>query len=137
MSFDRMDGAVAPRIIENVPQRLAVGVHNAGLGWVEVRTNSAAGQVSATLASGSAETHSAISGQLAPMREYLASEHVHVDTLTSERFSPSSGGHHNSSDGQSRDGDGRQTETVKSEIFSGVPSMDMDTEMLSYINVRV
>jgi hypothetical protein len=136
-SFDRMDGAVAPQIIENAPQRLAVGVHNAGLGWVEIRTTSAAGQVSATLATGSAETHNAISAQLAPMREYLASEHVHVNTLASERFSPSSGGHDSSPEDQSRKGDGRPAGTVETEISSGGSSMDVDTEMLSYINVRV
>jgi hypothetical protein len=136
-TFDRMDAAAVPKVIESAPQRLAVGVHNAGLGWVEIRTNSAAGQVSATLASGSAETHSAISAQLPTMRENLASEHVHIDTLASERFSPSSGSHHSSSEDQSRSGDGRQLGTVKSEIFLGASPVDVDTEMSSYINVRV
>jgi len=136
-TFDRMDAAAVPQVIENAPQRLVVGVHNAGLGWVEIRTNSVAGQVSATLACGSAETHSAISAQLPTMREHLASEHVHIDTLASERFSPSSGGRHNSSEEQSRNGGSPQARAVEPEISPGTSSMDVDTEMLSYINVRV
>jgi hypothetical protein len=136
-TFDRMDAAVEPQVIESAPQRLAVGVHNAGLGWVEIRTNGASGQVSATLVSGSAETHSAISAQLPPMQEYLASEHVHIDTLASERFSPSSGGGENSSRDQSQNGAGTQTKsTVQESSLLGFPT-EVDAEGLSYINVRV
>jgi hypothetical protein len=137
VTFDRMDEAPAPQIIESTPQRLAVGVHDAGLGWVEIRTNSAAGQVSATVASSSAETHSAISAQLPTMHEYLASEHVHIDTLASERFSPSSGGGENSSRDQSHNGAGTQAKSMEQEISSLAFPGEMETEELSYINVRV
>jgi hypothetical protein len=136
-TFDRMDGAPAPQVIESTPRRLAVGVHDAGLGWVEIRTNSAAGQVSATVASSSAETHSAISAQLPTMHEYLASEHVHVDTLVSERFSPSSSGGENSTRDQSQDGAANRAKSMKQESSALAFQSEVDAEGLSYINVRV
>jgi hypothetical protein len=136
-TFERMDAAVAPQVIESVPQRLAVGVHSAGLGWVEIRTNGASGQVSATLVSGSPETHSAISAQLPPMQEYLASEHVRIDTLSSERFSPSSGGGENSSGNQSQSGANTQEKSMEQGSSPLAFPGEVNAEGLSYINVRV
>jgi hypothetical protein len=134
-TFERMDSASAPQVIESAPQRLAVGVHSTGLGWVEIRTSSTAGQVSATLAS-SAESHNAISSQLPTMREYLAGQQVQVDTLTSERFSSSSGNgstpHQHSSNEYAQQAKGMERETAPT-----TTSIEVDTERLSYINVRV
>jgi hypothetical protein len=136
-TFDRMDSAAAPRVIESTPQRLIVGVHSAGLGWLEIHTNGTAGQVSATLATSSAASHDAISAQLPTVREYLAAEHVRVDSLAAERFSESPGGQGNTSGNQSRDGDARQPTTMGSGTAAEVPSTEVDSDRLSYISVRV
>lgn len=136
-TFERMDSAAAPRVIESAPQRLAVGVRSPGLGWVEIRTSNAAGQVSATLATGSVESHAAVTAQLPSMREYLAGEHIRIDQLASERFSPSSGGHGGSSGEQAQSSGSRATGTPESAISSGPTSADAELENLTYINVRV
>lgn len=132
-----MDSAAAPHIIESTPQRLTVGVRSTGLGWLEVHANNVAGQVSATVATSSTESHNAISAQLPTMREYLAGEHVRVDSLATERFPQSSGGQGSSSGNQSRNGDARQPRTMEPERSSGVSSEVVETEKLSYISVRV
>jgi hypothetical protein len=133
-TFERMDSAAAPQVIESTPQRLAVGVHSSGLGWVEIRTSNAAGQVSATLASSSAQSHNAISGQLPTMREYLAGQHVQIATLASERFSSSSG---DSSQNHSRSETAPPDKGMEGEKALSTTSFEVDTDSLSYINVRV
>jgi hypothetical protein len=140
-AFDRMDTAVAPHVIESTPHRLAVGVDNGGLGWVEIHTSSAAGHVTATLASGSAESHHSIAAQLPEVREFLAGEHVRVDSLASERFSASSGGREHSSGDQSGEsarssrGAEPDRQVRSAESLSGLA--ETDSEGLSYISVRV
>jgi hypothetical protein len=148
-AFERMDSGAAPQAIESTPQRLAVGVRSPGLGWVEIRTSNTAGQVSATVATGSAESHSAVSAQLPSVREFLAGEHVRIDTLASERFPASAGG---GGDGNSRGQSGNEArnearndngseggDSAKSEgeaIAARTSSATAEMESLSYINVR-
>jgi len=137
-AFERMDTAGAPHVIETRPQRLAVGVNNAGLGWVEIRaTAGAGGQVSATLASGSAESHSAIAAQLPAVREFLAGEHVHVGTLTSERFPASSSGQNGASGESRQEGGKRQSDAGEVDRPQRALPSEIDAEPLSYISVRV
>lgn len=149
-AFERMDSGATPQVIESTPQRLAVGVRSPGLGWVEVHASNAAGQVSAAVVAGSAESHGAVSAQLPSVREFLAGEHVRVDNLTSERFPASSGGGEGFSGGQSgheaRNQAGRESRDESGS--EGGPSLNnrgsastitagRETESLSYINVRV
>jgi len=136
-TFERMDSAPTPRVIESAPQRLDVGVHSGGLGWVEIHTSSAAGQISATLASGSVTTHGAISAQLSAVRDFLAGEHVRVDTLTSERFSQSSSGQQDSSSNDGGHGGGRGARSVEQERVVQVSTVDAERDEMSYISVRV
>ncbi len=136
-TFERMDSAAAPRVIESAPQRLDVGVHSGGLGWVEIHTSSAAGQISATLASGSATTHGAISAQLPAVRDFLAGEHVHVDSLASERFSQSSSGQQGSSSNDGGHGSERGARSAEQERVVRTSTADTERDELSYINVRV
>jgi hypothetical protein len=136
VTFERMDTAAAPHVIESTPHRLAVGVDNGGLGWVEIHTSSAAGHVSATLTSGSAESHHAIATQLPAVREFLAGEHVQVDTLASERFSASSGGQRGSS-GDQEGGGGRRAPSIEPNGQARPAAPETDSEELSYISVRV
>jgi hypothetical protein len=136
-TFERMDTAAAPHVIESTPHRLAVGVDNAGLGWVEIHTSNTAGHVSATVAAGSAESHREIATQLPAMREFLTGEHVRVDSLASERFSASPDGQKGSSRDDGGDGSGRTTQNLKPDEGAGSSSADMDWEGMSYISVRV
>jgi len=123
--------------MESTPHRLAVGVQSGGLGWVEIHASGAAGQVAATLATSSVESHSAIAAQLPSVREFLAGEHIHVDSLTSERFSQTAGGHDGSSS-QSGGSDGSQSaRSMERERLSQSLSVEGDGESLSYVNVRV
>ncbi|MGB9031613.1 MAG: hypothetical protein WCC27_15940 [Acidobacteriaceae bacterium] len=137
-SFERMDSAAAPQVIESSTRRLAVGVRNADLGWVEIRTSNAAGQVSATLATSSVESHNLVAAQLPLMREYLAGQQVRVDNLASEDFSASAGHREASSGNQPGDGGGsRDTKAPEQAIGPSPTIANGEPESLSYINVRV
>jgi len=136
--FDRMDSAAVPQTMESTPQRLSVGVQSPELGWVEVRTSRDAGQLSATLATGSVESHSALSTQLPSVRDYLAEHHVHVDTLGSERFSQPSGGGQEGFSGESHPGHSAQQRQFYEETSAPATSAsDADPDPVSYISVRV
>jgi flagellar hook-length control protein FliK len=133
-----MDSAAAPVVTESSPQRLAVGVRDAGLGWVEIRTHAAAGQVSAVLTATSSEAQAALTAHLPEVREYLAGQQVHLDQLSSERRSPGDG----ESSGREQGGNAGNAQNVTQEarkqssdaaMFGG----DANEESLSYINVRV
>jgi len=136
-AFERMDAAPAPQVLTSGPQRLAVGVRDAGLGWVEVRTHTAAGQISAVVATNSAEAHAAVSAQLPAMREYLAAQHVRVDTLGTQQFTSSSG-QEDSSRGNHR-GDRtvarEPSQSTGTDMQMAIPEAEEET--LSYISVRV
>jgi flagellar hook-length control protein FliK len=135
-----MDSAAPPQTIESSPQRLAVGVRTSELGWIEIRINNDAGQVSATVATNSADAHPALTGQLSSMREYLVGQNVHVDHLAWESFPASSDQREGSSGERSPDGGGTRGAKVPDQAISGgtgTASADADAESLSYINVRV
>lgn len=134
-AFDRMDAAPPPQVLTSSPQRLSVGVRDAGLGWVEVHTHAAAGQVSAVVGTSSAEAHAALSAQLPAMREYLAAQHVHVDTLGTQQFSPSAGQREHARDPRGEPARGEPAEPLRSGIER--ESADGEEETLSYISVRV
>lgn len=136
-AFERMDSAPGPQVLAGSPQRLAVGVRDAGLGWVEIRTHTAAGQVSAVVATGSSQAQSALSAQLPAMRDYLAEQHVHVDTLGAEQFSASSGERGNGTGRQSEDRGMRGALGQASAEPARVSAADSDEESLTYISVRV
>jgi flagellar hook-length control protein FliK len=91
-TFERMDGAAEPQVIERTPQRLAVGVRDPALGWVEIRTRAAGGQIGAVMATASPGAHQALAPALPAIRDYLASQQVRVDHLAAEFFSPSASG---------------------------------------------
>jgi hypothetical protein len=103
--FEKMDGSHTPQVVQSTPQRLAVAVHDPGLGWVEVRAHVTAGQVTAVVATASA-AHSAVVSDLPAIREYLTGQQVRVDHLASETFSSFSGGAEDSPAGRSGSGSG-------------------------------
>lgn len=135
-AFERLDSAAAPQTIASTPQRLAVGVHNAGLGWVEIHAHNAQGQVAATLAS-STESHNAVSAALPGIREYLSGEHIRVGHLTSEVFSPPSGNREGSSQDRAQSRSSHSAKTTDKETQPAGAPGETEVEALSYINVRV
>lgn len=131
-AFERMDGAAPPQLIESTPQRLAVGVRDPGLGWVEIRTHAAAGQVAATLAASGA-SHPVITGELPRLREYLDGQQVRVDHLASESFSTPDGDRRGNDSGHQ----GEARAARGSAAREPAPALGNEEEDLSYINVRV
>ena len=132
-----MDAAPAPRVLASNSQRLAVGVRDAGLGWVEVRTHTAAGQVSAVVATNSAEAHAAVSAELPAMREFLAAQHVRVDALGTQQFTSSSGQEDSSRENQSGDRGVAKEPSAHIGPDTQIVVPDAEEETLSYISVRV
>jgi flagellar hook-length control protein FliK len=136
-AFERMDSAAAPQVLESGPHQLAVGVRDAGLGWVEIRTHAAGGEIAAMLTASSTEAHAALSAQLPAMRDYLAAQHVHVDNLGSERFSSSSGNSDRSPQHDNGSRAGPDPAAGKPSIPPRTLSSEAYVENLSYISVRV
>ncbi|MGO8720112.1 MAG: hypothetical protein ACLQMO_12975 [Acidobacteriaceae bacterium] len=80
-------GAAGERgvLLHASPHQFAVGVTDPTLGWVEVRAERTAGQVTAALATSSAASHAALTSVLPSMASYLQEHHagvqqVHVET---------------------------------------------------------
>ncbi len=135
-TFEQLDSAPSPRLIEGSSQRLTVGVRTPGLGWVEIRTSNTGGRVAATLATGSSESHAAVAAQLPAIRQYLAGEHVRMDSLSSEAFSPSSGGRGGSAGDPPRNSGSQNIKTHAAVPSTGPSPEDAEMETLSYISVR-
>ncbi len=135
-AFERMDAAEPPRVLENSPQKLTVGIRDSGLGWIEIRTNAVAGQVAATLASGTREAHAAIAAALPSIRDALTTQHVALHSLNAERFPASSGGGGSAANTSDSGSPVRQPfVSPKGEVPSA--SEEEEAENLSYISVRV
>jgi hypothetical protein len=135
-ALERMDAAAPPRVLESSPQNLAVGIRDAGLGWIEIRTHSIAGQVSATLATGTHEAHAAIAAELPAIRDTLMNQHVALHSLSAERFPASSGGGGSASD-TPNSGSAARHSSMKQEGDNLSAYNEAEGEDLSYISVRV
>ena len=130
-----MDAAPAPQVMVSTPHRLAVGVRNEGLGWVEIRTQAAGGQVSAVVAATAGEAHAALHASLPEMRDYLAGQQVHVDRLGAEAYAASGNGREAANGGSGRSGNpaaGAGDSGGTAEGFAG----DDAEESVSLISVR-
>jgi len=81
--YERLDESTttSATLLHANAQRISVGVHDPSLGWVEVHTQSAAGQVAATLATGSSEAHASLTSQLSSIAQYLTEQDVRVGNL--------------------------------------------------------
>ncbi|HEX3986534.1 MAG TPA: hypothetical protein VHX13_07980 [Acidobacteriaceae bacterium] len=136
-ALERMDAADPPRVLESSPQKLTIGVGDAGLGWIEIRTHAVAGQVSATLASGTHEAHAAIAAELPAIRDSLINQHVALHSLGAERFSASSGGGGGSEPNTRDSGSPARQSIVKPKGDTPAVHGEAAGESLSYISVRV
>lgn len=132
--FEQMDALRPPQILHSTPQRLAVGLHEPALGWVEVRARASGGEISATVAS---PAHAALSANLPAIREYLAGQHVRVDHLAAETWSGPSGGDHHPSSGGDRGGTGGDNVPELAIAVSQAPTAEPEADSLSYISIRV
>lgn len=131
-TFERIDSGAAPQMLNRTPQRLEVGVHDPGLGWVEVRARAAEGQIAATVST-SSTTHPAVAAQLPAMREYLAGQQVRVDTLNAQPFEAGADGGRNASGNRNPNGNPPAASAKGLSDFSG----EAEPESLSWIDVRV
>jgi flagellar hook-length control protein FliK len=136
-AFTRMDSAAPPQVLLSAPQRLSVGVRDSGLGWVEIRTHTAEGQVSAVLAIASGEAQAALQANLPELRDYLAGQHVRVDQLASERFTFSGGSREAAPQQEGRDAPSRDFGSPGGGPPLAAACSERAEESLSYISVRV
>lgn len=136
-AFARMDSAAPPQVIESAPQRLTVGVRDGGLGWVEIRTHAAAGQVSAVVATGTSEAHATLQAHLPELREYLTSQQVRVDQLASEPFASAGESRGSQQQEPGRSGPQHQVPGDSDRVPPATAAGENAEESLSYINVRV
>ncbi len=136
-AFERIDTSAAPQVLAGTPQRLSIGVRDPALGWVEIHTRTAAGEISVALATPSAASHTAISAQLPAIRDYLSGQQVRVDHLTAEQFSASSGGRDNSAGNQPQAKDTHATSAGATHSPLTEQSSESEGQNLSWIDVRV
>lgn len=80
-ALDHAASADPNRLLHLSPNQVAVGVADPHLGWVEVRAERAAGQVSAQISAGSAATHAELTASLPAMTAYLHEQRVGIQTL--------------------------------------------------------
>lgn len=101
-AMDRADPSAAGFLLHAAPNQVAVGVADPGLGWIEVRAERVAGQVTAALTANSITSHAELTSVLPAMSSYLNDHHqavqqIHVETgLTGQNSAGSqenSGGH--------------------------------------------
>ncbi|MGH9616272.1 MAG: hypothetical protein ACRD28_05970 [Acidobacteriaceae bacterium] len=87
-AFTALDSAATGQrgvLLHAAPNQVSVGVTDPSLGWVEVRAERVAGQVTAALAATSAASHAVLTSVLPSMATYLQQQHagvqhVHVET---------------------------------------------------------
>lgn len=139
--FDRIDAAPlgGARVLSSTPRRLEVGLHDASLGWVEVRAHTAAGEVAATVSTASATAHAALTAALPSMRASLAGQSVRVETQFSQ--TSSSGGGQGNPSQQGREappgGTGTEARSASAEAIVGQGETETPARDLSWIDIRV
>ncbi len=89
--YDRIDQGTAPVVLHAGAQQVAVGIHDPSLGWVEIKTQSAAGHVDATLVASSGQTHDALAAQLPAISQFLEQRDVRVGSLVVNHQSAGTG----------------------------------------------
>jgi hypothetical protein len=156
-AYDRIDQGPAPVVLHSGAQHVAVGVQDPGLGWVEIKAQSAAGHVDATLVAGSPQSHSSLSAQLPAMAQYLEERNLRVSTLSVHQQThdasrdANSGASQNSARENGTGGNGGTPQSPRpsensgsSTRYSGVPSGSASPEFagessfrpVSYISVH-
>lgn len=129
--YQKLDQPLSsPALLHASPGRVAVGVEDPGLGWLEVTTRPAPeGQVAAAILTGSSHTQAAITAQLPSLSHYLAENAVrvsHVDVTQQSAGQGSSGGLNASAQNEGQQGQqpgsasGQQLEALRTQSAGGV-----------------
>jgi hypothetical protein len=83
--YQHLDQASEPVVLRADTGRVTVGVHDTSLGWVEIKAQGSAGQVSASLVAASSQTHASLTSQLPGLTQFLSERHVRIDHLGVEQ----------------------------------------------------
>ncbi|MFT4111572.1 hypothetical protein [Silvibacterium sp.] len=161
--YQKLDQSTsAPALLHASAGRVAVGLEDPKLGWLEVTTRSAPeGQVAAAILTGSSHTQAAMAAQLPSLSHYLAEQSVKVSHLDVAQKADSqgaagsqaetqSGTEGGSQQGQSQQGNTASTGSGQDPIQAALPgstldaqggwlsiaSEDTDATPLRYISVR-
>jgi hypothetical protein len=139
-------GAAAPSaVFHGGANRVAVGVHDPSLGWLEIKTQSTAGQVTAALVTTSSQTHDHLAAQLPSLAQFLAEREVKVGSMAVEQQPAGGSNSSQTGAGEERDSNAQRGDRQTSSDFNSSstltsPGIDADESFeerpLSYISVR-
>ena len=141
--IDQAPGGPLP-VMSAGPNRVAVGLHDPALGWVEIKTQFVGGQIAAALVTSSSQSHQTLAAQLPSMAQFLAEREVRVSNIAVHHQATGSAlGDTTGSGHQGKQNAQESGEDERSEISSHVPraASDSGTEAieaigpLSYISV--
>jgi flagellar hook-length control protein FliK len=65
--------------------RVAVGLHDPALGWVEIKTQSTGGQIAAALVASSTQSHQTLAAQLPSMAQFLSDREIRISSIAVEQ----------------------------------------------------
>lgn len=144
--YQKLDqlSAAQPPVVHIGANRVAVGLNDPALGWVEIKTQSAAGQVVASFVTASHQTNEALAAQLPSLAQFLADREVKVGSLTVDqqtaggRDGNQAGGGYEQGSNRGHSGDGAQSGWNDGpQLPVGDPGPDAGVELrpLSYISV--
>lgn len=144
--FQRLDSGISSGTVLHVASnRVEIGVHDPAMGWLEIKTQSNAGQISAALVATSSESHANLAAQLPLLNQYLSDHEVKVNHIGVEQHPTGISGDRDATSRQdSRSGErGREhrpPSTPEGEIsLLRSPSgwnEDLEVSPLSYISVH-
>jgi flagellar hook-length control protein FliK len=78
--MDQISAAPAA-VVSSGGNRVAIGLHDPTLGWVEIKTQSTAGQIAAALVTSSNQTHQTLTAQLPSLAQFLSDREVKVNSV--------------------------------------------------------
>ena len=92
--MDQADANPGGVLLHASPNQMAVGISDPGLGWIEVRAERVAGQVTAALTANSTASHAELTAVLPAMSSYLndhrqAVHHIQIVKQVSHPGEPS------------------------------------------------
>ncbi len=88
------------RLLQTSPREVRVGLHDSSLGWVEIKTQLSAGEVTASFNTGSQAAHASLAAELPHLAEYLADRQIGVHAFEVDPGHTSGGGHQGPSNGE-------------------------------------
>ena len=117
--LDQISSSSVP-ILSAGANRMTVGLHDPALGWVEIKTQATAGQVTAALLTASSQTHHDLTTQLPVLAQFLSQREVKVSSLAVEHQSPQGSGNNR---GGSRDEQEGNRSKADDEAQSGLSAV--------------